>query len=804
MSKRFKQDPSELDALFAAGLELIPLNVPDAVDRKGRNVGKAPQGARWRTWPAMGRSEARDHMASDGNVGVRLREEDLVIDVDPRNFEDGDDPLARLEADLGLALRAICPTVITGSGGLHLYMRKPADASVRDTLEDYQGIEFKTFGRQVVAPGSVHPQTLGVYRLQVGPIAVALADAPLAPAAMLRVISKPGRVAAIDAGALSPEQLGVLLEALDATAYKNQDEWLTMMMACHHATAGEGRQEFIEWSTSDPDYAGDAWIIGRRWDSLHADSKGRRVTEKTLFQALHKSLGKEEASALIDSVQRDTAADDFDGIENAEDPEDVSQYTGDPARGPLERLNIKYCAVDDGGKFRVFRQKADHQFSPARQYWERYARTDFENLEANNKVRTEEGKVRFMAKEWIEWGQRRTYEGVVFDPSNRLPNGHNMLNLWTDWTVGAGSPHGSWEGLSRVVYEALAGGNAQMGDYILNWIAYMIQHPDVPAETALVFRGPKGVGKSTLGKALISLTGRHGLHISDAMHLTNHFNAHLRDCIFLFADEAMWGGDKRSEGTLKQLITEPTILFEAKGRDAVPGRNMVHVMMASNEDWVIPASLEDERRFAVGDVTDAFRGKDGFWKEVYGELYSPISKADPRPSGLSRFLWDMKTRDLGDFHPRRSIPMTTALARQKLESLDYLDTWWFESLVSGSLGRHLVPVDGDWEDVLGDGVVYLTQDVQDACEEHLRRQGDRFRGKKSLQTVLGERIKKRCGTDTGFDHPRVRVPADRTDATRHSDGFAHAYRLPPLEVCRAEFEAQLGVRVNWRSGQPTY
>lgn len=796
MSK-FPFDSSELSPLLDAGLELIPLNAPDALDRKGRSIGKAPAGAKWRDWKPLTRSEATDHMDGGANVGVRLRETDLVVDVDPRNFEDGDDPLSRLERDLELPLRDICPTVVTGSGGLHLYMTKPVDASVRDTLEDYQGIEFKTFGRQVVAPGSVHPEAKETYRFQGGPLDVGFEDTPEATDFMLRLVARPGRVAATDAGSVEPEELSAMLEHVDATEYAEQDKWLTMMMACHHATAGEGRQEFIEWSTSDPQYAGDAWIIGRRWDSLHADAKGRRVTERTLYKWVIEAGGQE-------TIPRDSAEDDFAGIEDAEDPEDVSQYEGDPSIGPLDRFNQTYCAVDDGGKFRVFRQKVDHQFRPPRPYWEKYARSDFENLEANVKTVSEDGKVVYIAKKWIEWGQRKTYEGVVFDPANRLPNGHKMLNLWTDWTVGAGSPKGSWDYMHEVVYEGLAGGNEAMGKYILDWIAFMVQNPDVPAEAALVFRGSKGVGKSTLGKALVALTGRHGLHISDAMHLTNHFNAHLRDCIFLFADEAMWGGDKRSEGTLKQLITEPTILFEAKGRDAVPGRNMVHVMIASNEGWVIPASLEDERRFAVGDVSDKFRGQDAFWKRVYSELYSPISDADPRPSGLARFLWDMKRRDISEFHPRRNIPVTAALAKQKLESLDYLDVWWFEGLVAGMLGRGVAPVLGDWEDVLGDGATFLTQDVQEACEEHLRRQGDRFRGKRSLQTVLGERIRKRLGPLGTKKQKRVRVPDDRPEVDRHSDGYANAYSLPPLEACRSEFERQLGIRVDWRTGQPTY
>ena len=37
-------------------------------------------------------------------------------------------------------------------------MSKPADVLIRETLEDYKGVEFKTgAGRQVVAAGSRHP-----------------------------------------------------------------------------------------------------------------------------------------------------------------------------------------------------------------------------------------------------------------------------------------------------------------------------------------------------------------------------------------------------------------------------------------------------------------------------------------------------------------------------------------------------------------------------------------------------------------------------------------------------------------------
>ena len=304
-------------AYVAAGHELIPLNVPDAQDRKGRPIGKAPKFKNWRTAPALSVEEALDWRGLDGNVGVRLRPTDLVVDVDPRNFLPGDDPLARLEKDAGIALREICPTVRTGSGGLHLYLRKPADLVVRDSLEEYQGVEFKTVGRQVVAPGSVHPCG-GVYEFVVDVLSIGIEHAPEATAGLLGMIRRPDvHRGDAEAGDVEPEQLAEMLEVLNATQFSDQTKWVEMMMACHHATAGEGRQEFIEWSTSDPAYVDHGWIIGRRWDSLHADNKGRRFTQKTLFMHVL-DAGRASGTSydhLLPQPERASAQEDFAGVE---------------------------------------------------------------------------------------------------------------------------------------------------------------------------------------------------------------------------------------------------------------------------------------------------------------------------------------------------------------------------------------------------------------------------------------------------------------------------------------------------------
>src|SRR3546814_10743665 len=109
----------------------------------------------------------------------------------------------------------------------------------------------------------------------------------MAPDVLIELIRRPERASMTEAGAYSPDELAEMLTGLNSEDYRDHDKWVGVMLACHDATAGDGREEFIAWSTSDPQYAADAWIIGRRWDSLHAGKVGQRVTVKTLYKHLH-------------------------------------------------------------------------------------------------------------------------------------------------------------------------------------------------------------------------------------------------------------------------------------------------------------------------------------------------------------------------------------------------------------------------------------------------------------------------------------------------------------------------------------
>jgi len=210
---------------------------------------------------------------------------------------------------------------------------------------------------------------------------------------------------------------------------------------------------------------------------------------------------------------------------------------------------------------------------------------------------------------WLKDRDRRGYEGVDLVPNapEELPNGY--LNLWRG--LGVEPKLGAWPLMLRHVGQVLAAGERKAAEYILRWAAWAVQHPGERAEVALVLKGGKGCGKGVFVRALKRCFGEHGMQISNQEHLVGKFNGHLRSCLFLFADEAFWAGDKKGESVLKGLITEPCLVIEQKGIDAVQWPNRLKIAMAANADWVVPASA-GERRYAVFGCADTYvRGETG-------------------------------------------------------------------------------------------------------------------------------------------------------------------------------------------------
>jgi len=734
----------QLEDYEASGTEFIRLD--GKVPRKG-----------WRTKAAMTPIEAMEHMEVGGNVGIRLRPTDLVIDVDPRNFAKGDNPIDRLANDLSIDLGGY-PRVETGSGGSHYYMRLPEPMSVRNELPEYPGVEFKTHGRQVVSAGSVHPETGELYLWDEAPLALPLGDAaPLATEALVELIRRPEvQSEGADGGEVVPEQLEAMLEALSPEDYREHEAWLTIMMACHHATAGSGREQFIAWSVSDPEYAGHEAKIEERWNSLRSDTSRRQVTQATLFKAL-------ADAGRCDLIPRPTAEDDF-AEEVAEDRFEAPKAEKSSL---LDRINANQFTTMFGGKYMVGREYHDRFLDRHRIEWfPDDAMRKHMNLRS---IETEQGKALGQGDWWLKHPQRRQYDRVIFDPSADAATRSNEYNLWRGWSV---EPvEGDWSLMQRVIREVLCGGNEAFYQYVLKWSAYMVQHPERQAEVALVFRGEKGTGKGTFGRAMCELAGQHGQQVTQQEHFTGRFNEHLNETVCLFVDEVQWRNDKQAEGALKGLITEPTLVFEGKFKPIYEGRNMLHVIIASNEDWVVPATA-DERRFAVFE-TDAEANRAlpaGFYNALQRQMDE---------GGKAAMLNDLLSMDLTGWHPRSDIPQTDALTQQKVQgfSQDPLLFWWHRSLDNGQVYNASAAMlsKKEWPDAFEIEAGPAKDEVVDAVNQTARELGSR---RTYTKTSIAKFLFRMKASD-------VRVGSQR------------AWEIPALDEAREAFENHIGGKLDW-------
>ena len=113
---------------------------------------------------------------------------------------------------------------------------------------------------------------------------------------------------------------------------------------------------------------------------------------------------------------------------------------------------------------------------------------------------------------------------------------------------------------------------------------------------------------------LRKLWGSHGGYVSNGKQVTGNFNGHLAALCFLFADEAIFAGDKQAANAIKSLITEDVISIERKGLDITQERSYLQIAMASNHDWMVDASA-DARRFCIFDL-DIIPDNDVFFSET--------------------------------------------------------------------------------------------------------------------------------------------------------------------------------------------
>jgi hypothetical protein len=390
-------------------------------------------------------------------------------------------------------------------------------------------------------------------------------------------------------------------------------------------------------------------------------------------------------------------------------PDDTPEVTA-----LIAEFNAKFFVLREHGKAIIYAPGHDPILN--RRFYERIGFEDLNKLYLNRTVlcgfdlKTGEPIYKPVAHVWLHHRKRAQYVGgMVFDPSERKQD-DDVFNLWRGFGVTPRS--GTWALFRQHLHIIVCDGNTTHFEYLMNWMADMVQRPAKQGEVAVVMRSKvEGTGKSLVMRTLRHICGQHGFVISNSKHLTGNFNAHQRDCIFLGADEALFAGDPSHVGIMKSIVTEPFLVVEPKFRDAAQSPNYLHLMMATNADWAIPASLRS-RRWLVLDVNESRASDHAYFAAIQHELDH---------GGYEAMLHELLNRDISQVN-LRDVPVTAALVDQRTRSLDTHTAWWLDCLSRGYVFRSRIGL----EDVFHIWINPISTDLMfDSYTEYRRAHHER-------------------------------------------------------------------------------
>ena len=432
----------------------------------------------------------------------------------------------------------------------------------------------------------------------------------------------------------------------------------------------------------------------------------------------------------------------------------------------LEHLQQRFCLLNLSGEIRIVDKDQVTQILAGvksgdisffkKSDGEVLMRRVLENLPVHCEPKTT------IANFWIN-PKTHVYTEIAFSPRVTPAS---TLNYWSGpTTLGQ---QGDWSFIKEFLLNVICGRNLDIFNYLIFYLAHMLQKPAEKPGVMLVMLGSQGTGKGTVFALLRKIWSRTALQVSDVDAVIGRFNAALERNFVICMDEALFSGDKKSLERLKSLITEPVCQIEQKYQPSRSIESVHRFFAASNNDHFAHVD-RDDRRFLFLRVSSERQGQSEYFKKLHQQI---------EDSGTVRaMVYDLMNLNLNEFNIRVR-PKTKEHLKQKLQSLAGFERYWFEVLTVGSLDVVSCPSYAVWTEPR----FVKTVDLLDHFKR-FDRNADRYNAVQSQQVAAS--LAKLC-------------PSAISDRIKtNNTGQVRGYQLPSLEVARREFDFVIGGKVDW-------
>jgi hypothetical protein len=363
---------------------------------------------------------------------------------------------------------------------------------------------------------------------------------------------------------------------------------------------------------------------------------------------------------------------------------------------------------------------------------------------------------------WLKHPARRSYlRGIAFLPG-KPREWEGYFNTWGGW--GVEPLAGPWPNIEAHLRDILCGGDTDVFDYFMGWLASRVQNPEGVMGVVPVFRGEQGCGKSMVAEWLKKVFGDACMATAHSDDIVGKFNPDLGNKNLVICEEAFFAGDPSFRGKLKALITEPTLRVEGKFLPSRRVRNHLGMIWLTNETHSAPAEVGDRRFFVVECGP----------KRNQGYYVKLVAAAECE---LPAFFHHLLTRDLKAFTVQ-AFPKTAARADQIGKNLTGLNRFGMEMLERGRFPKGCSHDFGgdifkDWDT---QPICIPKDDVRDAISDFMRQHD---RGRLTNDREVKALVEAMAGQEF---RPKA------TDADRK-----RVWRIPPRSQAREAFEEKLGM-----------
>jgi len=376
----------------------------------------------------------------------------------------------------------------------------------------------------------------------------------------------------------------------------------------------------------------------------HLDVNARKRVEKRGRELLNAE--KATHAAEIAEERQEGYAEALDNGTPANVSLDPAEPLGDDMQTALATLGHRIAPVDLGGAFRIVRKPDLNAFnSDYDSTISVYRKEDFLNLHLDRQI-MEGDKMVNPAATFLETAKRKS--GLVFAPPPTVP-GANDFNMYQGRKLKAVPGKYGDERDFPMLYDFLlrivCDGSEEKLNWLLLWMAHLVQRPGEKPGTGIIGIGKGGVGKGRFGALLAKLAAPHFKQLENEGHVIGQFaGEHLSKCVLVQVSEAVFGASPKVSSTLKALVDARDIQVEVKGYSLITMPSFTRFYFDSNE--AVPVLIEmngSERRYFVLRFNSAEKGEGKYFDkltnaiegEEMGALLAYLEAYDPASAGLN-------------------------------------------------------------------------------------------------------------------------------------------------------------------------